>query len=301
MPKVIYTEAKGLHQVTGTGIEFNKHAKALQEYSSSVTLVTFAAANGAGVDYTGGKYFLIHGKTKKYQVAFTSVGGAAQSVTQLAGYELVEIANIGATESASDIGDDVVTAIGAGAGAGIAEFTAINNSGAVTIASMLPQKSCKPDNRGNLTSSDLTTFTVAERGAGLDTPSVTLLPGAVNVLRLVDFTGAFTQINQDGSGGADRAAYAVGDGDYPGQQIIVVPQPAATNANQATTKILWPKVRDADGGGVGAEVASVTLQADHDFADGGAFLKCTWDGIAWVRDSSFAVTSLTHFGYTVAT
>lgn len=297
MPKVVYTPAKGLVQSTGTGIEFSQMAKSSQEFSSSVTLVTFAAANAANVDYTGGKYFVIHGKTKKYQIAFASVGGATQTVAVLPGHEVVNIGNIGATESASDIGDDVVTAIGAGAGAGIAEFTAINNSGAVSIVSMLPQAASGINTRGNLTPTDLTVFTVAESGAGLDSASVTLLPGAINVLRLVDFTGAFTQIDQDGTGGADRASYAVGDGEYAGQEIIVVPQPAATNANQAATKIVWPKIRDADGGGV--STVTVTLQADHDYADGGAFLKCTWDGVAWVRDSTFEISSMTHYGYTV--
>jgi len=278
MPKVEITDSKGLVQKTGSGFESSKMPKSLLTMGSSVTQLTFAAADGGGVDYTGGKFFVLHGKSKKYQVHFSSVGGASQDTpTKLEGHTLVSIGNIAAAANATAVGAAVVTAVGAGSGAGIAELTALNNAGVVTVASVNCQKAAADDTRGNLSSTDITTLTIVDSGAGDDTAGVALRPGAVNLLKSPDF-GASNIINNDGTGGADNAKFTLGDGDYAGQEVTIVR--ATASATCGAHIVVLSHMRDIDGGAIVNDEEITFEAAAH--TDGSPLLKCVWDGKAWL-------------------
>ena len=281
MPKVEITDSKGLVQKTGSGFESQKHPKSVLTLGSSVSLWTFAAANGAGADYTGGKFFVLNGKTKKYQLHFSSVAGAAQDTpTKLDGHQLVAIGNFAADATATQVGAAVAAAVGAGPGNGIAELTALNNSGAVTIASVSAQKAAADDTIGNMSSSEITALSILDSGAGDDTAGVALRPGAVNIIKSPDFGASHTAVNNDGTESGDNAKFTLGDGDYQGQETTIVRAvPASTNALGIQIVVL-SHLRHLDGGDV-VDNEELTLQA-HDQADGCPIFKCIWDGTAWM-------------------
>ena len=281
MPKVEITDSKGLVQKTGSGFESSKHPKSVLTLGSSVSLWTFAAADGGGVDYTGGKFFVVHGKTAKYQVYFSSVGGAAQTTpTQLSGHELVSIANIASDANATAVGAAVAAAVGAGSGNGISELTALNNAGAVTIASVSAQKAAADDTRGNLSSTDITALSILDSGAGDDTAGVALRPGAVNIIKSPDFGASHTAVNNDGTGSGDNAKLTLGDGDYQGQETTIVRAVPGSTTALGVLVVTLSHLRHLDGGDV-VDNEDLTLQA-HAQADGSPLFKCIWDGTAWM-------------------
>lgn len=281
MPKVEITDSKGLVQKTGTGFESSKMPKSLLEMGSSVTKLTFAAVNaGGGTDYTGSKYFVLNGKSKKYMVYFSGIGAADNQAAPAKISEahiLVKVGELANDADATAVGAAVVTAIGAGSGNGLAEFTALNNAGVVTIASVNCQKSVEADSQGTLTALEVTAFSVVDRGAGDDTAGVALRPGCVNLLKSPEF-GAGNVINNDGTGGADNAKFTLGDGDYAGQEVTIVRATGA--ATSGVHIVVLSHMRNMDGGAI-VNDEEITFEVGA-HADGSPLLKCVWDGLAWL-------------------
>lgn len=278
MPKVSITDSKGLVQSQGTGFESQKMPKSSITHALSVTSVVPAAADAAGVSYSG-KYFVVASKSAKYQLYFSSVAAVAATVpTALPGHTLVAIGNIAADANAATVAAAIVAAVGAGAGAGLSDMTAVAAGANVTIATALPETSAVPSSLGTLDSTHFTTFTQLKRGSG--DSSFALRPGAINVLDFPDFGAGFTAINADASGAPDLSRFTMAAGDYLGQECTVIRAKNATNNVEAVLQMTMT-IREDDGGGIQANKA-IEFEAGAQ-TDGTPLIKAVWDGSAWIH------------------
>lgn len=296
MPKVKISDAKGLVQETGSGFEADSLPKVVYRVASSMTKITVKRAANVGT-FTGGKFFVLHGKESKYQLYFSSVGGTLQTVpTALPGHTLIAIGNIGAAATQAQITTAIIAAVGAGAAAGIAELSAVvgHNDDTITgVCSLKPQAAVGADGAGNLAAADLT-VEVMETGAGDGT--LNLRPGAVNHIDYGDMADAdASAINQDHTDAStlDGEQLVMPNGDYAGQECTIV-RTHAVFTDTGASPVVIVKVTSSRALDGGADVTDNALTFENSaHADGSPLLKGAWDGVAW---QWFTVGAVAEYG-----
>lgn len=260
------TDAKGLVQTAGgTGFEADSLPKVVYTAQHSHSTFSFAAANnvalGAGNNYEGGKYVVLHGKTAKYQMYFSKITNVDQTVpAKLPGHVLVAIPNIAAINSAA------ATVAAAFIDALPAEFNVPTDANPAIVMSDAPQEACGIDNAGTAP------VTVAQVARGSGEGTVALKTSGVNHVIM-----SAASLNADGTGAPDVAALTLANGAYPGQECTIV----RTDADDAVLHVVVNSMRDLDGGGIDG---NGTIKWPHDGdapGDGSPLIKLLWDGVAW--------------------
>lgn len=285
MPKVKISDQKGLVQSSGSGFEAESLPKAVYRAAASMTKITVVQAANVGT-YTGGKYIVLHGKAAKYQLYFSGVGGANNQPVPaaLSGHTLVKIGNIGAAATAAQIATAIIDAIGAGAGNGLAELSAVIGHNADTIigvSSLVPQAASGVDHGGTIAA---TAATVEVMSAGAGDGTLNLRPGAVNHIDYSDMADVnASAINQDHTDATtlDGEMLVLPDGDYAGQECTIARTHAVFTDTVASpvVKVKVVSSRALDGG---ADVSNQALTFENSaHADGSPLLKGAWDGVAW--------------------
>ena len=292
MPKIQVTATKGLVQSTkASGDPLMTAEEAVKVYiklAPSMTNATFIAADAAGADYTGGAWIALHSKTAKYQLYFSSVGGAAQTVpTANKGYQLVSIGNIAADATAGT----VATAVEAAVLTLFPDLTAVATAGVVTVVSGTPGTASAADNSGTTPG---ITVTVVDAGSGEGTSAIRT-SGIVHTA-FPDAGAAGGIINFDGTGTPDAPSLTLASGAYPGQTVTFVDTVASATTIGAL-KLVVAAQRNADGGGSAAGTYTM-LREIH--TDGSAAVSLVWDGLAWIQSVPTAAATLTEYGFTWA-
>lgn len=278
MPKVKISDQKGLVQSAGSGFESEKLPKVVYTAQHSHTTFNFPAANnvalGAGNNYEGGKYVVLHGKTAKYQMYFSKITNVDQTVpAKLPGHVLVAIPNIAAINSvAAVVAAAFIDALPA-------EFNVPTDANPAIVMSDAPQRASGVDHAGT----SPVTVTQVARGDGNGT--VALKKSGVNHVIM-----SAASLNADGTAAPDLAALTLANGDYPGQECTIV----RTDSDDAVLHVVVNSMRDLDGGGIDG---NGTIKWPHEGdvpGDGSPLIKLIWDGVAW---QALTPGAETHFGW----